>query len=107
MTGSATRTLNVTQEDISAGTHSAHGCPFALAARRLFPGWESVTVVSGRLKADVHLVSRVAVSQYAFEQWDLDEAGRAAIVRYDTAGTMEPGAYTLTRNEAAERQESS
>jgi len=42
-----TRTLEVLQEDIDSAagrTSSALGCPFAYAARRLFPGWQHVSV---------------------------------------------------------------
>jgi hypothetical protein len=91
MTGTETRTLDVTQEDIGNGKRgSARKCPFALAAQRLFPGW-SVTVVPG----DVHLYG-LEPGPPVFEQWDIDAAGKAAVVRYDTTGSIEPGSYTLT-----------
>lgn len=91
MTGTETRALDVLQEDIDNGKRgSARNCPFALAARRLFPGWESVTVVP----SDVQLVNWEP--GYAFEQWDLDAAGRSTALTYDTTGNMKPGSYTLT-----------
>jgi hypothetical protein len=83
-----TKTLTVTQEDINADGLGARDCPFALAARRLFPGWSSVTVISH----DIHLTNGTG----KFESWDLDAEGTAAIRRYDTAREMEPGSYTLT-----------
>jgi hypothetical protein len=90
MTETETRVLNVTHADIRAGKRgSARNCPFALAARRLFSGW-FVTVVPG----DVHLSG--PEPEHAFEQWDLDAAGRSAISDYDITGHIEPGSYTLT-----------
>jgi hypothetical protein len=90
-----TKTLTVTQEDIDAGGHSAQNCPFALAARRLFPGWPSVTVVPRNIYLSNWEPCR-------FEQWDLDAEGTAAILRYDATEMMEPDSYTLTRSQQLE-----
>lgn len=98
MSEAETRVLEVIQEDIDAanGRTSATGCPFAQAAKRLFPGWDSVTVAfafMGQGSADIHLNQW---AERAFEQWLVDEAGTAAVRRYDAGEAMEPGSYTLT-----------
>jgi len=88
--GTETRVLDVLQEDFDRGVQgSATRCPFALAARRLFPEWDSITVVP----PDIHLSN---YGPRAFEQWDLNAAGRSAVLTYDTTGEMQPGSYTLT-----------
>jgi hypothetical protein len=86
-----TRTLEVLQEDIDAGGRTVYNCPFALAARRLFPEWASVTVTP-----DDVLCARGSGHEYESGLWNLDAAGGAAVRRYDEGESMEPGAYTLT-----------
>jgi len=97
MSKQETRALEVTQEDITAGVRaSATRCPFALAARRLFPGWHSVTVVN----------NIVCSSPFRYAAWDIEPRGVREIVHYDDGGAMEPGTYTLTlRERRSEEQE--
>ncbi len=82
-----TKILDVTPEDISNGRRqSNHGCPFALAARRLF-GTDAISVIPTRIRVGTYPSD---------ERWTLDEAGTAAIDHYDSTGEMLPGQYTLT-----------
>jgi hypothetical protein len=97
MTEQETRALEVLQEDIDNGVpNSAFKCPFALAAKRLFPGWDSVSVTS----CDIVLRNWRATGEY--ERWLLDAEGTAAILGYDVShgdAGMVPGTYTLTLDE--------
>jgi hypothetical protein len=97
MTEQETRALEVRQEDIDNGTpNSASRCPFALAARRLFPGWDHVSVAPWRTGMNVELHNWQAG---AFERWNLDAEGTAAVLCYDAGASMVPGTYTLTLDE--------
>lgn len=96
MSETETRTLEVTQEDIDQGQpNNASRCPFALAARRLFPGWEHVSVAYGWGGA-VNIQLHKFGFNTAFEEWLIDAAGPAAIRSYDGGAGMIPGTYTLT-----------
>jgi hypothetical protein len=95
-TETETRALEVTQQDIDQGQpNSAQGCPFALAARRLFPGWNHVSVAPGwNVTVNIQL-HRFGLNT-AFEEWAVDAKGTAAVRSYDTGAGMLPGTYTLT-----------
>lgn len=91
-----TRTLEVTQEDIDQGQpNSARDCPFARAARRLFPGWDHVSVAYG-LGGTVNVQLYRFGLNFALEEWLIDAEGTVAIRSYDGGAGMAPGTYTLT-----------
>jgi hypothetical protein len=91
-----TKQLDVSPDDIENATQgSAHNCPFARAAQRLFDvGDRNVSVVGkvGSRPANIMLHG-------AGEYWDLGDDGGDAIRQYDTCKQMDPGTYTITRRE--------
>lgn len=95
-TETETRTLEVTQEDIDQGeSNIATRCPFALAARRLFPGWNHASVAYG-WNCTMNIQLHKFGVWLGFEEWLIDAAGTAAIRSYDGGAGMVPGMYTLT-----------
>jgi hypothetical protein len=95
--------IKVTQEDIDKadGSHNAHGCPFAVALKRAFPG-RNVEVSVIATDAIIFRFEPGETVSSMREHWDFSTRATKAIDRYDSADTLneiEPGTYVITRQE--------
>jgi hypothetical protein len=92
-----TRQLTVTQQDIDNGVRcSAHMCPFATAAQRLFGC--TVTVVNYRVSNwdRTSLPPDMLVWENS-QFWLLPQEVDAIIEQYDLTGEMSPGTYEIKK----------